>query len=154
MTDRAMNFDDLQLETMLFARHVVPVRRSGSEQQLRLERSGYTLLLRIRAEQLMSIPELSEALGLDVSTLNRQTAALQKSGHLERVPDPAGGIARKFRVTAAGLADLEADRQARAAGLQRLLSTWSKADIDQFAGHLRRFNSDLESIDGRPWPRD
>ena len=111
MTTRSNRFEDLELETMLLGRHLAPLRRPRSEDR-RLERSGYTLLSRLRVQEPMSIGELSDALGLDVSTLNRQTAALTRSGYLERVPDPDGGMARKFRVTQAGVEQLESDRRA------------------------------------------
>ena len=108
--------EELELETMLLGRHLIPLRRPHADDDRVLERSGYTLLSRIRAQGLMSISELSEALRLDVSTLNRQTAALTKSGYLERVPDPEGGIARKFRVTQPGIQQLEADRRVNTDG--------------------------------------
>ena len=74
---------------MLHSRYLMPQRRfAGSED--RLERSAYTLLSRIDAQGPMSLGELSDALGLDVSTLNRQTAAMTKSGYVERVAGPRG----------------------------------------------------------------
>ena len=153
MTTRSNRFEDRELETMLLGRHLAPLRRPRSEER-RLERSGYTLLSRLRVQEPMSIGELSDALGLDVSTLNRQTAALTRSGYLERVPDPDGGMARKFRVTQAGVEQLESDRRANAAGLRRVMENWPAADVDRFVVLLRRFNCDIERLDGHPWPRD
>lgn len=136
---------------MLLGRHLTPLRRSGPDRLL--ERSGYTLLARILAQGPMSIGELSEALGLDVSTLNRQTAALLTPGYLERVADPDGGVARKFRVTSAGAEALQADRVRNLDGLGALLEEWSDADVDQFVGLLRRFNTEIEERVGQTWPR-
>ena len=153
MTRRTDKLGEFELETMLLARHLTPLRRPRSEER-RLERSGFTLLARIRSQGLMSISELSDALGLDVSTLNRQTAALTRSGHLERVPDPDGGLARKFRVTGSGIEQLECDREANIAGLGRVFADWEDTDIGQFVTLLRRFNTDIERLDGQPWPRD
>jgi DNA-binding MarR family transcriptional regulator len=146
-------YDELERETMLHSRYLMPQRRFAGSQD-RLERSAYTLLSRIDAQGPMSLGEMSEALGLDVSTLNRQTAAMTKSGYLERVPDPEGGLARKFRVTAVGAERLEADRRLNAAGLRKVLVDWSGKDVDTFTALLRRFNTDIERLDGRPWPRD
>jgi DNA-binding MarR family transcriptional regulator len=142
--------DELERETMLLSRYLMPQRRY----EHRLERSAYTLLSRIDAQGPMSLGELSDALGLDVSTLNRQTAAMTKSGDVERVPDPEGGLARKFQLTAVGAERLEEDRRANAAGLRKVLADWSAADVETFATLLRRFNTDIERLDGRPWPRD
>ncbi|MCP9948511.1 MarR family winged helix-turn-helix transcriptional regulator [Actinomadura madurae] len=69
-----------------------------------LERSAYILLSRVRIEGPMSIRQLSEAFDLDPSTLNRQTSAMLRAGLVERIPDPEGGIARKFRITSEGSA--------------------------------------------------
>ncbi len=146
-------YDELERETMLHSRYLMPQRRfAGSED--RLERSAYTLLSRIDAQGPMSLGEMSDALGLDVSTLNRQTAAMTKSGYVERVPDPEGGLARKFRLTEVGAERLEADRRLNAAGLRKVLVDWSGEDVDTFTALLRRFNTDIERLDGRPWPRD
>ena len=144
-------YQALELETMLLGRHLTPLRQGRFERKL--ERSGYTLLARLQAQGPMSIGELSEMLGLDVSTLNRQTAALVKSGSLERVPDPEGGIARKFRVTAAGEEELEFDRRLNVDGLRLLLQEWDPDDVERFVVLMRRFNTDIEDRVGQPWPR-
>ena len=153
MTAKRDRYDELERETTLLSRYLMPHRRfTGSED--RLERSAYTLLSRIDAQGPMSLGELSDALGLDVSTLNRQTAAMTKAGYVERVPDPEGGLARKFRLTSVGADRLESDRHANMAGLRRVLADWTGDDVDTFATLLRRFNTDIERLDGRPWPRD
>lgn len=101
----------------------------------------------------MSIGQLTEAFGLDTSTVNRQTAALLRAGLVDRIPDPIGGIARKFRITDTGEQALEAERQANTEGLDRVMVNWSADDVAAFAGYLERFNTDIERLDGRPWPR-
>lgn len=146
------SFDEVERETLLLTRHLAPTRKPV-DGGARLERSWYTLLSRIAAGGPMSIGELSEALGLDASTLNRQTAALTKEGYLERVPDPEGGMARKFRMTQAGTEHLEADRQANVDGIGRVMVDWDPADIRDFVRLMREFNLSIESLAGRPWPR-
>ncbi|WP_308168109.1 MarR family transcriptional regulator [Nonomuraea sp. NEAU-A123] len=90
----------VEYETMLLGRHNLTAR-SRREGGL-LDRSAYILLSCIRVEGPMSIRQLSEAFGLDASTLNRQTAAMLRDELVERIPDPDGGIARKFRITDEG----------------------------------------------------
>ncbi len=143
--------DLVEFETMLLGRYTIHprYRRDGT----RLDRSAYLVLSRLSIEGPMSIGQLSEAFGLDASTLNRQTAALLRSGQVERIPDPEGGMARKFRITPAGEADLESERNANIEGLGRVLEDWSPEDIARFADFLQRFNTDIERLDGRPWPR-
>lgn len=82
-----MPLDQIEFETMLLGRymHLLTYRGSG-----RLDRSAYILLSRIQAEGPLSISQLSDAFGLDTSTLNRQTAAMLRAGVVERIPDPEG----------------------------------------------------------------
>ncbi|MGP4028247.1 MarR family winged helix-turn-helix transcriptional regulator [Actinomadura sp. 3N407] len=124
-------------------------RREGGH----MDRSAYIRLSRIRLEGPMSIGQLSEAFGLDPSTLNRQTAAMLRAGLVERIADPGAGIARKFRITGEGerLLDEERDRSVR--GLDKVLADWTPEDVAAFAAFLRRFNTDIERLAGRPWPR-
>ena len=138
----------VEYEQMLLSRHEVMRHRTG-----RLERSAYVLLSRIRLQGPMSIGELSDAFGLDASTLNRQTAAAMRAGLLERIPDPAGGIARKFRITGEGARLLDEERAFLTSGLDRVMADWPDEDIAAFAAYLRRFNTDIERLSGRPWPR-
>jgi DNA-binding MarR family transcriptional regulator len=141
--------DLLEFETMLFGRYSLASRgRVG-----RLDRSAYTLLSRLQMQGPMSIGELSDALGLDASTLNRQTAAMMRSGLAERIPDPDGGIARKFRVTADGEGSLREERAAAIGHLDEILAEWSPAQVAALVEHLERFNSAIERYHGRPWPR-
>lgn len=144
---------DIELEALLLGRHLSPVRRDDAGRK-RLDRSAYTLLSRLVAQGPMSIGQLSEAFGLDASTLNRQTAAMMREGLVERIPDPDGGLARKFLVTKKGQVRLDADRRYNVEGLESVLSHWSKTDLKRFAGLLRRFNTEVEERTGQPWPRN
>ncbi|MEY9836509.1 MarR family winged helix-turn-helix transcriptional regulator [Streptacidiphilus sp. EB103A] len=144
--------DLVEYETMLMGRHVHMSNRSKTT-SANLDRSAYILLSRLRMEGPMSIGQLSEAFGLDASTLNRQTAAMLRGGLLERIPDADGGIARKFRVTEEGALRLELARTELVGGLDRILESWSAEDVAEFAAYLKRFNTDIERLDGRIWPR-
>jgi DNA-binding MarR family transcriptional regulator len=101
----------------------------------------------------MTITQLSEAFGLDASTLNRQTAALTREGLAERIPDADGGIARKFRITGQGARRLEIVRAETIGFLNLLMDDWTTREVADFAAYLKRFNADIERMDGRPWPR-
>jgi DNA-binding MarR family transcriptional regulator len=149
----AETLDLIEFETTLLGRHVHMNARAQREVSGGLERSAYILLSRLRREGAMSIGQLSEAFDLDASTLNRQTAALRRDGLIERIPDPEGGIARKFRLTRTGEEQLEAVRTAVVAGLGRILDGWSAEEVAEFAAYLKRFNTDIERVAGRPWPR-
>ncbi|MEV0148762.1 MULTISPECIES: MarR family transcriptional regulator [unclassified Nonomuraea] len=133
--------DLIEYETMLLGRH------------RHIDRMAYILLSRVRLEGMMSIGQLSDAFGLDVSTLNRHTSALLRSGLVERIPDPDGGMARKFRLTRAGEQYLDDERAKNINGLEKVLVNWTPEEVATFAAYLRRFNTDVERLAGRPWPR-
>ncbi|MET7387571.1 MarR family transcriptional regulator [Streptomyces sp. NPDC005385] len=144
---------EVEYEQMLLSRHGLMHQKGGRTKDGVLERSAYILLSRIRVQGPMSIGELSDAFGLDASTLNRQTAAAMRAGLVDRIPDPGGGMARKFRITEEGSRLLDQERQGLISSLDRVMADWSEPDIAAFASYLRRFNADIERIGGRPWPR-
>jgi DNA-binding MarR family transcriptional regulator len=145
--------DLVEYEQMLLGRHQ-HLRKGGFRRRPDgLERSAYILLSRIRVQGPMSISELSDAFGLDASTLNRQTAAVLRAGLVDRIPDPEGGMARKFRLTEEGERRLDEEREGHVQDLDRIMDGWSPEDVAAFAGYLQRFNTDIERLTGRPWPR-
>ncbi|GAA4877538.1 MarR family winged helix-turn-helix transcriptional regulator [Kitasatospora terrestris] len=143
----------IEREMMLLSRHQVLATARTSSGPDSLERSAYTLLSRIETEGPLTIGQLAEAFGLDTSTVNRQTAAMLRSGLVERIPDPDGGMARKLQITAEGLRRLRQDRDWSIEGLSRVVTDWTADDLAAFAEALERFNRDIEKLQGRPWPR-
>lgn len=144
---------EVEYEQMLLNRHMFLNQRGGRGKDAVLERSAYILLSRIRLQGPMSIGELSDAFGLDASTLNRQTAAAMRAGLVDRIPDPDGGMARKFRITEDGVRVLDTEREGNVRSLDRVMADWPEEDIAAFAAYLKRFNTDIERLGGRPWPR-
>ncbi|MFD4468157.1 MarR family winged helix-turn-helix transcriptional regulator [Rhodococcus sp. NPDC058505] len=141
--------DRIQFETMLLARHLPRARRGADG----LDHSAFVVLSRLAVQGPMSVGELTEAFGLDTSTLSRQTTAMLGSGLVQRIPDPDGGIARKFRLTEEGLSRLQDERALRVLGIEGALADWSEEDRTLFADLLKRFNIDVERRTGRVWPR-
>lgn len=143
----------VEFEVMVMGRHLTSMpgrkRRTGGV----LDQSGYALLSMARILGPMSIGEFSEHTGLDVSTLNRQTAALVRDGLAERIPDPDGGVARKFRATESGARALDDERTASYEAIARLTGDWSDKDRRVFAELLGRFNRSIEGRLGRDFPR-
>lgn len=146
--------DLIEFEMMLLGRHMHLLSPKARGAVGRLDRSAYILLSRIQAEGPMSIGQLSAAFGLDASTLNRQTAAMLRAGIVVRIPDPEGGMARKFAMTEEGGRRLAADRAENLEGLGKVMADWTAAEVADFAAHLSRLNRDVEQLDGRPWPRE
>ncbi|MFD7968229.1 MarR family winged helix-turn-helix transcriptional regulator [Streptomyces clavifer] len=143
---------EVEYEQMLLGRHGL-AHRGGRHKNALMERSAYIILSRIRVQGPMSVGELSDAFGLDASTLNRQTAAAMRAGLAERIADPEGGMARKFRITEKGAQLLDGERERVVRSLDRVMKDWPDEDIAAFADYLKRFNTGIEQLSMRPWPR-
>lgn len=130
----------IEYELTLLARRVSSMpgrsRRRGGE----LDQSAYTLLTCLDGSGPLTLKELSSQTGLEVSTLNRQTSALTRHGLAERIPDPAGGVARRFRITPRGASALADERDATVHALGRVLAAWTTDERVRFAEQLARFN--------------
>ncbi|MHC9043295.1 MarR family winged helix-turn-helix transcriptional regulator [Microbacterium saperdae] len=133
---------DIEYEQMVQSRYAIAQHQRRSDDEI--ERSAYLLLSRIDAEGPKSIGELSEIFRLDVSTVQRQTGSAMRAGLLERIPDPNGGIARKFRITPEGRERLTAVRDRSVNALGHILAEWTDAEVSLFADMLHRFNGDIE----------
>ncbi|MET9969729.1 hypothetical protein ABZZ80_28345 [Streptomyces sp. NPDC006356] len=72
---------------------------------------------------------------------------------MERTLDPAGGVARKFRITEEGLRLLTEQREGIVTGLSTVVADWTPERLERFIADLRQFNTDIDRITGRPWPR-
>ncbi|CAL2069730.1 MULTISPECIES: MarR family winged helix-turn-helix transcriptional regulator [Streptomyces] len=142
----------VEFEHMVLGRHQLS-STTRRHQEGRMERSAYIMLSRIEVQGPMSIGQLSDAFQLDVSTVNRQTAHAMRAGLLERIPDPEGGMARKFRLTGEGERKLREERELHVQDLDRVFEDWSADDVEHFARYLQRFNTSVERITGQPWPR-
>lgn len=145
--------DLVEFETMLITRHAYAQTRRPDAADHLLERSAYLLLTRIQLAGPVSIGQLSDALDLDVSTLNRQTAAMMRAGLVERMSDPEGGMARKFVLSAEGASRIAAHRTSITRSLDGILEDWTPAEVAEFARALKRFNQDIERRQGQVWPR-
>ncbi|MFJ7041987.1 MarR family winged helix-turn-helix transcriptional regulator [Streptomyces sp. NPDC101112] len=118
-----------------------------------LDRSAYVLLSRLEAQGPMSIPDFVDAFGFAPSTFTRQTSALLREGLVERTLDPDGGVARKFRITDEGLARLAEQREVFVDGISGVIADWPAERRERFIADLRQFNTDVERVSGRAWPR-
>ncbi|MFC6152084.1 MarR family winged helix-turn-helix transcriptional regulator [Nocardioides yefusunii] len=141
----------LVLEHMLLTRHSSALgrQRSGSG----LERSAYILLSRLEVDGPLTTAELADVFLLDTSTVHRQMTALLKGGLVERFADSTGRLVRRFRMTDEGERALVAHRAHLQELFADLVADWDSADVTSFVAHLRRFNSEIEARQERPWPR-
>ncbi|MCT2546689.1 MULTISPECIES: MarR family winged helix-turn-helix transcriptional regulator [Streptomyces] len=153
MSEQEHRLSDLERELTLLSRHFIAARGPRIGQSL--ERSAYVLLTRLEVGDPLTLKELAHTFQVDVSTINRQISAMLRNGLVERIPDPEGGMARKFRPTALGLERLEADRAISRAGTTRLIeaSGWTGERTEQFLTLLVEFNQSIEQLEGLTWSR-
>ncbi|MEU6117364.1 MarR family winged helix-turn-helix transcriptional regulator [Streptomyces sp. NPDC047117] len=153
MSEQERRLSDLERELTLLSRHFVASRGPRIGQSL--ERSAYVLLTRLEVGEPLTLKELAHTFQVGISTINRQVSAMLRNGLVERIPDPDGGMARKFRPTPLGLERLEADRAISRAGATRLIeaSGWSEGKTEQFLTLLIEFNQSIEQLEGLTWSR-
>jgi DNA-binding MarR family transcriptional regulator len=75
---------------------------------------------------------------------SRQLAVLERSGYVERHPDPRDGRATLFRLTPQGTEALAATRAMRADWALAALSGWSEHDARRLTDLLDRLRADIE----------
>lgn len=143
----------IERELLILTRHKEMRAPRGPRGGDPLDQSAYVILTRLEAQGAMSIPDFVEAFGLAASTFTRQTSALLRNGLVERTLDPSGGVARKFRITQEGLRLLAQQREGIVTGLSTVVAEWPAQRLDRFIADLQQFNTDIERITGRPWPR-
>ena len=144
----AENIVAIEYEALLLGKRITRVAGFRGSRLGMLDRSAYILLVSLE-DQPKSIGELSEITGLDASTLNRQTAAMRRQNIIQRIPDPDGGMARKFTLTQEGERSLAQQRERNLGALSTVLSDWSSEEIARFAAALTRFNRAVQSLEMR-----
>lgn len=144
----------IEYEAMILGRHLsgLPGRRTRRRGGV-LDQSAYTLLSILDAGGNATISDLGRVTGLEVSTLNRQTAALIRDGYATRVQDPAGGMARRFQLSRTGRDVLDEERAASHAALADIVGEWDEKDLEALGRLMERLNKAVESHTDRHWPR-
>ncbi|WP_274654820.1 MarR family winged helix-turn-helix transcriptional regulator [Paenibacillus humicola] len=134
MDERAIETIEMEL-AILIRRATSAGRNLGT-----LDRSAYLLLNQIASHSRAGVKTLADEFHLDISTVSRQTAALEQKGYVTRIPDPDDGRAYVLEMTELGAKELEECRQARFVRFRELLKDWPEADRAAFGRLLHRFN--------------
>jgi len=106
---------------------------------------GWALLLPLERDGDQRCSALAAQAGVDISVASRQIAALERSGHVERRPDPNDGRASLLRLTPAGGAALAAARALRSDWALGALADWDEDDARLLSELLDRLVTDLDS---------
>ncbi|WP_067702083.1 MarR family winged helix-turn-helix transcriptional regulator [Nocardia jejuensis] len=92
-------------------------------------------LLRVLADsgEPMRLGELATRLDVEAPHVTRQIKRLEKSGYVERVPDPDDGRAQRVSITAAGRTTVDAVRDVFRGWMGSALADWSPEDLEALA---------------------
>jgi DNA-binding MarR family transcriptional regulator len=109
---------------------------------------GWSLLVPLEREGDQRCSALATRAGVDVSVASRQLAVLERSGYVERRPDPLDGRASLLRLTAAGGVALAEARAVRSDWALTALSGWDEDDARLLTALLDRLVTDLDAAGG------
>ncbi|MEU6564033.1 MarR family winged helix-turn-helix transcriptional regulator [Nocardia nova] len=102
-------------------------------------------LLRMLADSAepMRMGELAACLDVEAPHITRQIQRLERSGYVERIPDPDDRRAQRVRITDTGRATVEAVRAVGRQHIRNALGDWSTEDLRQLAALNHRMVDDF-----------
>ncbi|MET0765577.1 MAG: MarR family winged helix-turn-helix transcriptional regulator [Blastococcus sp.] len=106
---------------------------------------GWALLLPLERDGDQRCSALAAHAGVDVSVASRQIAVLERSGYVERRPDPVDGRANLLRLTPAGETALAEARALRSEWALNALAGWDESEARLLSELLDRLVTDLET---------
>jgi DNA-binding MarR family transcriptional regulator len=130
--------ETIEVELSIFIRRFIAA--TTNKKVGNLDRAAYLLLHQISTHGSAGVKALAEEFQLDMSTISRQTAALEQKGYLYRIPDPQDGRAYSMQLTDTGIAELALNKQARLEYLTKHLQDWTGEDQQRFGELLNKFN--------------
>jgi DNA-binding MarR family transcriptional regulator len=107
---------------------------------------GWALLQPLQRDGDLRSTDLAARVGVDVSVVSRQLAVLERSGYIERHPDPRDGRASLLRITPAGEDALAAARGLRSEWALSAFSHWDETDAQLLVDLLDRLVDDLAAV--------
>lgn len=108
-----------------------------------LDRALFPLLTRVWRYGPIGVVELADRTGRDHTTISRQMAKLEELGLIERQASSRDKRVREATVSEKGQEMIAALNDARERLANRILSSWTDADLDHLQKLLRRFADDL-----------
>lgn len=112
---------------------------------LRLEMPAMGVLAQVERGGPQRVSTIADELRLDLSTVSRQVAALEKAGFLGRSRDPLDSRASLVDLTPDGRQTIDAVRSARVAAMARRLPDWDERELADLGVLLSRFTRDLRA---------
>jgi DNA-binding MarR family transcriptional regulator len=132
--------ETIELELAIFYRRITSITIATNKKNSNLDRSAYLLLHHIAYHGSAGVKALADEFHLDISTLSRQSAALEQKGYVYRIPDPVDGRAFNLQITDLGTKELDENKHARLSKITELLENWSDEERELFGQLLKKFN--------------
>jgi len=118
--------------------------RAAAQLNGELPSFGWALLVPLERDGDQRCSALAARAGVDVSVASRQLAALERSGHVVRRPDPQDGRASLLSLTQTGADALAAARALRSDWALGALAGWDETDARLLSDLLDRLVTDLD----------
>lgn len=141
---REEEVEGLRTQVIAFKRTLHAIRTS-SDLHRSVAPAGVPLLGVLHRHGPQRVTNLAGEVGLDTSTVSRQIDALLRSGHVEKVRDPADGRAWLVQLTATGRDALRDHLASIGEALHDLLDAWSTDDLHTLSTLLGRLNDDVRA---------
>nr|WP_271752727.1 MarR family transcriptional regulator [Cohnella sp. JJ-181] len=135
MVNKEISTIELELALLIRRLTSISTRKFGT-----LDRSAYLLLGQIQAHGSAGVKALAEEFRLDISTVSRQTTALEQKGYVIKTPDPEDGRAYFYQLTDEGQRALEETQAQRTERIGLLLKDWTDEERARLGELLAKFN--------------
>jgi DNA-binding MarR family transcriptional regulator len=109
-----------------------------------LERSAYPILACLKDLGSVRMTELADAIGIDLSTLSRQVAVLERRKLVVRAVDPSDARVRTLRPTESGASALGKIAEAHQLFIGETLTEWTQSDREALCQLMERLATDAE----------
>jgi DNA-binding MarR family transcriptional regulator len=118
----------------------------GAPRTERLDKGSVLVLSVLDERGELRSSDLATIVDLDLSTVSRHVSYFEQLGLVTREPDPGDRRASRVSLTPKGRSGLTAIRAARAALLDSVFATWTRADRAEFNRLLERLQADLTDL--------
>ncbi|HBI03081.1 MAG TPA: MarR family transcriptional regulator [Paenibacillaceae bacterium] len=134
----------IELQIAIVARRITSINSNNKFGNL--DRSAYLLLHQIASHGSAGVKALACESHLDISTVSRQVAALEKKGYVYRIPDPSDGRAYSLQITDFGKKEFQECKEARLEKMKGIFRNWTEEECTAFGILLKKYNQSVLEI--------
>ncbi|MDY0394416.1 MarR family winged helix-turn-helix transcriptional regulator [Virgibacillus halophilus] len=133
-------FTTIEREIDKFVRRIVLSEKRNDK----LDRSTYILLGLLHMHGPASVKTLADRLRLDISTVSRQAAGMEKKGLVQKLPNPDDGRSYFYQITDTGSKALLENRATRLKRVRKALEDWTEEESAAFGKLLEKYNKTVQ----------